>query len=122
MTLPFLHDRLAQAMLLFTAIAGVWGLVLAVRRRPVDGTYWGVLASAELLFLAQALVGVALWLGGARPPRMVHLLYGTVAAITLPGYYVLSRGRDDRRAALSYGLLCLFLLGITLRSIGTGRP
>jgi hypothetical protein len=122
MTLPFLHDRLAQAMLLFTAIAGVWGLVLALRRRPVDGAYWGILASAELLFLAQALVGLALWLGGARPPRIIHLLYGAVSVLTLPGYYVLSRGRDDRRAALTYALLCLFLLGISLRGIGTGRP
>jgi len=44
-----------------------------------------------------------------------------VAAITLPAYYAYSKGQDDRRAAFTYGLICLFLVGIVLRAATTAR-
>lgn len=119
MTLTLLHDRLSITMVAFAAIGAVWGLILYARKRGVDGNYWGVLATGELLFLAQAVVGLVLWLQGLRPARTIHLLYGTIAVLTLPAYYLFSKGRDDRRAALGYGLILLFLAGISLRAIGT---
>lgn len=106
-------------MLLFLAVAGLWGLAIYLLRRGVSSSYWGILAIGELLILAQAIIGVALWIDGARPARAIHLLYGVVAAIALPGYYAYSKGQDDRRRALNYGLICLFLVGISLRAIGT---
>ncbi len=42
-----------------------------------------------------------------------------VAVIALPGYYAFTKGRDDRAAALVYGLICLFLVGIGLRALET---
>ncbi len=122
MRLFLIHGGLASSMLFFAIIAGVWGLVAYLRRRGVEGDYWGILAVGELLFLAQTVVGVAMWVGGARPPRSVHLLYGAVASITLPTYFALSKGRDDRMASLIYGLLCFFLVGISLRAMSTGMP
>lgn len=114
-----IHQRLATSMLLFLAVAGLWGLFSYVFRRGVSSSYWGILAVGELLVLAQVIAGVVLWLSGERPGRGIHLLYGVVAAITLPGYYAYSKGEDDRRRALNYGLLCLFLVGITFRAIDT---
>lgn len=108
-------------MILFSAIAAVWGLILYLRRQGISGNYWGILASAELLFVAQGILGVLLWLGGGRPGRSIHVLYGIVAVITLPAFYTLSQGRDDRRGALGYALALLFLVGISLRAIGTAR-
>jgi hypothetical protein len=119
MTLTGIHGRVANAMLLFSVIAAIWGLVLFLRGRKIDGNYWGILATGELLFLAQALLGAILWLQGARPARAIHLLYGIVAVLTLPAVYAFNRGRDDRRAALAYGLILLFLAGISLRAMGT---
>ena len=116
----FLHDRLANAMLLFALLAGLWGLVAYLRGRGVSGSYWGVLAAAEVLFIAQGVVGVLVFMNGLRPARGIHWLYGFVAVLTLPAYYAFSQGRDDRRAALAYGLLCLFLFGISLRAMSTG--
>ncbi len=117
----FLHARLANASVLFAGIAGLWGLVIYARRRGVDSSYWGILAVGELLFLAQGLVGALLWLRGLRPSLGIHLLYGIVALLALPGYYLLSQGREDRRAALVYGLLCLFLaVMLWTRGIATG--
>jgi hypothetical protein len=115
------HDRLANTILLFNLIAGLWGVVSYFRGRGVTNNYWGILAIAELLFIAQAILGVTMWLGGARPAgSTVHLLYGAVSAISLPAYFLFTRGRDDRPATLAYGVLCLFLAGISVRAMVTG--
>ena len=119
MSLPLIHDRLGVAMMLFLAVAGFWGLASYFLKRGMTGSYWGVLAMGELLILAQAATGVALWLDGARPGRAIHLLYGAVAILTLPGFYAYTKGQDDPRTARAYGLICLFLVGISLRAIGT---
>jgi len=120
MALPDIHARLALSFILFMAIASVWNLAAAARRRGVNGTAFGILAVGELLALAQGLLGVVLYLGGERPARPLHLIYGATAVLTLPAYYAISKGRDDRRASLVYGLLCLFLAGIGYRAIVTG--
>lgn len=119
MSLTEVHDRLGNAMLLFLAVAGVWGLATAWLKRGMTPSYWGMLAIGELLILAQVLIGVGLWLEGARPARGIHVLYGVVALITLPGYFAYRRGQDDRRTAQMFGLICLFLVGISLRAMST---
>ena len=119
MPLAEIHDRLATSMLLFLAVAGLWGVGSSLLKRGMSGSYWGILTVGELLILAQAITGIVLWLEGARPARGIHVLYGVVALLTLPGYYAYSRGQDDPRTARSFGLICLFLVGISLRAIGT---
>ena len=115
-----IHGLLANTVLLFMLLAGLWGLLMAARRRGVDGGYWGILVIGELLVLAQGILGLLLLVGGEQPGRGIHVLYGTVAALTLPAAYGLTRSRDDRRAALIYGLLCLFLAAIAWRAATTG--
>lgn len=119
MDLSLVHDRLANAMILYSVIAGGWGLIAGLRRRSMSGNYWGIIAVAEVLFLAQAIVGFTLWLGGDRPARGVHVLYGVVAILSLPAYYAMSKGRDDTRAVWTYGLLFFFLVAIALRAMTT---
>jgi hypothetical protein len=120
-TVNVIHANLANTAFLFSLIAGIWGVVTYIRGRGVGGSYWGILAIAEILFVAEGIMGGLLWLGGARPLRpAIHILYGAVAILTLPFYYALSKGREDRAAALIYGVLCLFLTGISLRSMVTG--
>ncbi len=119
MTLTIIHVRLGTAMLLFLSIASVWGLATYFLRRGITGSYWGILAVGEILIVAQMVVGIILWIDGARPARTIHVLYGIVAGISIPGYYAYTRGQDDRRASLTYGLICLFLVGISIRAIGT---
>ena len=118
-TLEIIHARLADSLLLFMILAGLWCLVAAARGRGVGSQTWGILTIGELLALAQAVLGLLLYLGGDRPARGIHILYGVVAVLGLPAYYALSHGRDDRRAAWTYAVLCLFLAGISLRSATT---
>lgn len=118
--LQLLHSRLAVSLVLYMAAAGVWNLVAALRRRPPAPQTWGILAIGEFLALAQGAIGAVLYLEGERPARGLHLLYGVVAVLTLPAYYLISRGRDDRRASWAYALVCLFLAGIGVRAMTTG--
>lgn len=117
--LSAIHASLSTALFLFTGISGAWGLVTYARRQGVSASYWGILACLELLALAQGLVGGAMLLAGEQPARLVHILYGIVSVVTLPGAYAFTRGRDDRQATLNYALLCLFLLGVSLRAAST---
>jgi hypothetical protein len=119
-TLQTLHARLADSLVLFLAVVGLWSLVAALRRRGVGSETWGMLVIGELLALVQGGLGLTLYLSGERPGRGVHLLYGVVALLSLPAYYAISRGRDDRRASWAYGLVCLFLAGISARAMTTG--
>ncbi len=121
MTLSVVHGNLANSVLLFMVIAGIWGIITRYRNQAITGNYWGILAVGELLILGQGLLGAYLWILGERPGRMgVHVLYGVVAVIALPAYYAITKGRDDKYAALAYGFLCLFLAAISLRAMVTG--
>lgn len=119
MPLTAIHARLATSMLLFLAVAGIWGVGTSLLKRGMTGSYWGMLAIGELLIAAQTITGIVLWLEGARPARGLHLLYGAVALLTLPGYFAYSKGQEDPRTARNFGLICLFLVGISLRAMST---
>ena len=120
--LNVLHARLLVTILLFFGILSLWGLVGYLRGGGISGSYKGALAIGELLMLSEFITGVLLLLGGAQPYRLsIHILYGVVAVIMLPGTFAYTRGRDDRWEQLIYVAVCLFLCGIALRALGTGR-
>ena len=117
-----MHARLLFTILLFFGALSVWGLFNYLRGQGVSGGYRGALVIGELLMLAQFIIGVLLLLNGRQPPRLsVHILYGVVAIIMLPGTFSYTRGRDARHEQLIYTLVCLFLCGIALRALETGR-
>jgi hypothetical protein len=119
MDLAQIHGRIGTTVVLFTVLAGVWALVAALRRRPVEGSTWGIVAVGEILFLAQGAIGVILYLEGQRPSRGLHILYGAITTLALPAYYAISKGRDDNRAQWIYALLFFFLTAIAVRAITT---
>lgn len=117
------HQSLATACLIFSAIIAGYGFWLYFRKQSIDGSFWGVLAAGELLFLAQIVVGVVVLFTGLRPARIaVHLLYGVVLGLVLPGAYVATRAADSHREAGLYAVIGLFLAGISLRAMSTGVP
>ena len=122
MSLVAIHARLANTVVLFTLVVGLWALLNYARRQGLSPSYWGTLVIGELLLATQALLGVAMFVQGGRPPRVIHFLYGVLVLMVWPGVYVYTEGRDTRREALFYGLASLFLFGLALRAIGTGSP
>ena len=101
-------------------IIGVWGLVLYFRKAPSSGGFRSTLVLTEALFIVQALVGIAMFLGGRRPHDGLHWLYGILLVIVLPIAATYISGRDTRREPLVYGIAGLFMAGLTIRAFTTG--
>jgi len=121
MTLVEIHGRLGNTALFFTIIMSLWGLWRFFRRQGVDSNYWGALAIAEVLYLAQAGLGAFLFFSGVGDlaGRTIHILYGVVSILVIPGVFMYTRGDAQRRAMLIYGVGLLFLIGVILRAITT---
>ncbi|HSO93023.1 MAG TPA: hypothetical protein VLS53_00955 [Candidatus Dormibacteraeota bacterium] len=119
--LLLVHQRLAIAGILITLIVGIWGIVTYLRKRDATSGYRSTLVMTEVLFLVQALVGGLLFVAGdKRPHDSLHLLYGVLLVIALPiaGSYTSSQA--PRREPLFYGLVGLFMMGLSIRAITTG--
>ena len=58
MSLNFIHRGLANTVILFMFIMGIWALVLYIRNRPLDGNFWGIVAVGEILLIVQISMGV----------------------------------------------------------------
>ena len=115
-----IHRVVSNSVMLFFLLLGIWGIYRAFRNKGVGSSYLGALVIGEGLFILQAVLGAVLWLDGGRPGRTIHLLYGAFLLVALPGLFAYTKGDDSNQAQWYYGLLTLFLFGVSLRAIGTG--
>ena len=122
MTIIEVHARLANTALFYTILMALWGLWLFIRKQNINSSYWGALAIAEVLYVVQGLLGAWIWLSGlGRPIGMyMHILYGVVCVLVVPGIFLYTHGTEERRSVLLYAIGFLFLIGILLRSAATG--
>ena len=115
-----IHRGLAQSGILFFIALGVWALWLRFRSRPLDGSWYGAAAIGELLMIAEFLLGWLLYGQGlgenlARP--FVHILYATVAIITLPAAYLyLSSLKDENVKTTLFAIVSFFLMEVIIRA------
>jgi hypothetical protein len=82
--IPILLYALPLWYVFLTAAAGAF----ALGRRPLPSWFWTASRIGAVVVTLQALIGVAVFAGGARPGRALHLLYGlltVLAAFTLTG-------------------------------------
>ena len=121
MSLPILHQGLANAAGWFVAILAVWALIQFLRSQALDGNWFGAAVIGELLLLAQFAVGWLLYFQvpietmGQRP--WIHILYGSVAVISLPaGYAYFNNIGQPKVQALAMAVICFFLWGIIQRA------
>jgi hypothetical protein len=121
--MPDLHGVLSRAILMFTAVAGCYGLYLYFRKQTVTPNYWGIIVVGNLLTLGQGVLGLILALSGKQPEQWVHILYGVVALMWIPIINVINNlannGEHNRRETLIVALISLFEVGIALRAITT---
>jgi hypothetical protein len=121
MTIFDIHDRLGNTALLYFLIVSLWGFYRFLTRKGIDSAYWGMLAIAEVLVLAEAGLGLYLWLSGLRPARSVHILYGLLIPAMIPGAYFYTRGRDGRPEILVYGTATIITVGLIIRAVYTAQ-
>ncbi len=116
-----LHDRLAVSVLLFMFIAGFWGLLSYIRGGTLSGSLAGTFLIGQGLVVVQVLAGLGLVILGGRPVTSVHYLYGVTAVLVLPFVWSYVRERDQRQGLLFYSLIALFVAGLAVRGMTTGR-
>lgn len=127
------HAQLAWAVMIYVAVAGVWGVAEGLfgprmaadegatdssRLRSLSGSYRAILALAEGLLVVQGVAGAYTLLAGSAPRDMLHVVYGVVAAGLLPVAYVLLN--RYRRLSLWLGLTCFVIFAALLRAFSTG--
>jgi len=98
-----------------TGAAGLWGIGLAITKRGLGRAFRVGRALAFAAMGIQIGAGLVLWGRGQRPGNGFHVFYGIVIVVTFSFAY-LYRPQMDRRPALSYGLLLLFVMGLGLRA------
>ena len=109
-TVYWLHQGIGDAIPLYMLIMGVLSFINYARGRGVDGGIIGAVIIGELMIITQATLGIIMLstLGGLEQ-RAIHILYGCLAVIFLPGLWVYTRGEMDRRASLIWGVAGFFM-------------
>jgi hypothetical protein len=119
-TVLWLHERVGNAAPLFMALVGLLSLINYFRGVGLDGNIIGAIIIGEIMMLAQTALGLSLLLaGGLYPGRGIHFLYGSLTVLFFPGLWVYTHGETSRRASLIWAVGGLFMMGLTLRAIGT---
>jgi hypothetical protein len=108
--------------MMFMFVLGLWGLFAYARGQAISGSYGGALVIGEILVTVQVVAGLALLVYGARPPSPTHYLYGITGILVLPFAWSYMKERDQRQALLIYSLISLFIFGLAVRGMMTGRP
>jgi len=116
-----IHARFANTALLYFLAVSLWGYFRFFRKQGISSAYWGALAIAELLVIAEALLGGYLWINGLRPARGIHVLYGALIPLLIPGAYLYTKGQGGQRDALIYGTAAIITVGLILRASYTGQ-
>lgn len=114
------HAALAWAVLAANGAAAVWAL--AAHRLPWlrSRALWWFVLEAQLLLVAEIVLGVVLVAGGSREVPGVHTFYGfvTLAAVGVLVSYRTHVGRERRY--LLYGWGGLFIVGLIIRTMIIG--
>ncbi len=101
----------------YLGVVGLLGIAIAISRREPGRTFFILLGIGMAAILIQVGLGLYGFSVEDRQPGNIHVFYGVVLMFTLAFAYIY-RAQLARRAALSYGLLALFLMGVGIRAIG----
>jgi hypothetical protein len=119
-TVLWLHERVGNAAPLFMALLGVLNFINYARGRGIDGGVIGAIVVGEIMMITMGILGITLFIVlGKIYDFSIHFLYGSLSVIFLPGLWIYTRGATDRRASLVWGVGGIFMMGLTLRAIGT---
>lgn len=110
-----LHGNWFYVAVITNGLAGLWGLVLAIAKKPANRPFNIAVGAAIAAMLVQVGLGLLLYQRGYRPGNDFHIFYGFVILFTFSFAYIY-RSQMAKRRALAWGLLLLFVMGLGLRA------
>jgi heme A synthase len=122
MDLRQIHGFLSITVSLYVAFVTLWLLWKYLRDQALDGNFWGVIWTGEILLGIQALLGVIQLVQGRMPRELIHLLYGFLTPLIWPATFSFTREQPEKRQVMIWFLVSAFLFGISLRARGTALP
>jgi hypothetical protein len=117
------------AMFFFLLGAGticmLWGLGLVIFRRQsknISSLFRSALRVTAAMALIQAIIGVTLYITGARPPDELHYVYGALVLIAIPLALIYKSGKPEhiRRDLLILAFAALVVAAAAVRAATTG--
>jgi len=138
---PEVHLVVGIGLIAANLVAGVWGGISWLERRPSTG-FWYALRTAQATVILQALLGLALVFGGHHAKEL-HILYGTLpvavsllAELVRAGSAAQELGEldihsvpEDRQTEIAFAIVrretgimavaCLVIFLLALRAAGT---
>lgn len=116
-----LHRYVGYAVVGIFSIGWLFGLALWISRRDAGDLFWRWLVTAQVVAIAQALVGIALLVIGRRPLTWLHVVYGLgPIAIFAIGHLLAREEAFRRRPWIPFALASFISFGLSLRALMTG--
>ncbi len=116
----FLHIFGARALVAFAVLLGIWGAYGYFRSAQVSGGFRSSYLIMAGLTAVQGLFGLALFVTGHPPGRLLHVVYGIFAVLFLPGAYLWAQGGSKRREAIILAAAAWIVAIAYIRGISTG--
>jgi hypothetical protein len=116
----FLHGFGAQALVAFAVLLGIWGAYGYFRHAQVSGGFRSSYLIMAGLTAVQGLFGLALFITGHGPTRLLHVVYGIFAVLFLPAAYLWAHGGSKRREAIILAAAAWIVAVAYFRGISTG--
>lgn len=115
------HGLLARVVLVLVVVTAAWSAVLVAGRRPIRPALAGGLAWIVILVSASGLLGIANAAAAGWPSDPLHIVYGVLAVLVLPGAWAIARARPEpRRSVLVLAVASIVQVILVIRLFQTG--
>ncbi len=116
-----LHQAIGFVVVGVFALGWLFGLGLWISRRGAGDWFWRWLVGAQVIAVAQVVIGVVLLVLGRRPTTWLHVVYGAGPLVILVIAHALARDESFRvRPWVPFALASFISFGLTLRALMTG--
>jgi hypothetical protein len=118
------HTILFNMQMLYAFGIGLYAAWLSAKATPLSGNFWGTIAIYSILNIIIFVIGLILLFAGyhieSGDRTFIYILYMLYMIVILPGVFAINQGRDDKRAALIFGVTAMFNAAVSFSMMGRG--
>ena len=116
-----LHEVVGYLIVGSFTVGWLFGVFLWISRRQAGDWFWRWLTVAQVVAIAQALLGGILFLAGGRPTTWLHYVYGFGPLVIFAIAHLLARDEAFRAKPWApFALASFIAFGLSLRALTTG--